>query len=308
MVIFYISCVEGDAVAEDQMFIEKHLARNIPQDFDGCCERIRLSLGKKGQPTLKRFRREYGGMLSALWSEDLGDKQAIRIGQQIDEIRIRYLAVQKTLDISVPAKPVHTNLSRINKWLSKALEELEDPDRDAAVEQLRSENQPDPSVGLQQKFAHSQNIAEKVTIIRNHLKDLSTDLDPIVDFFEYKRGLCTKGQPSKYALAYAVNALAALFEAENTRELKASVNHSANETTKTGNVLKYTGQFLDFVLTFLWLIVPEQLSRKHHEAICDQIQALTKKRKKDPTLYQLLDQPTSVEDVLKFMKRADAIK
>ncbi|MFY0681489.1 MAG: hypothetical protein JXR13_13025 [Thalassovita sp.] len=295
-------------MAEDQMFIEKHLARNIPQDFDGCCERIRLSLGKKGQPLLKRYRREYGGMLTALWCEDLGDQQAIRIGQQIDKIRIRYLAVQKTLDISVPAKPVHTNLRRINHWLSKALDELDDPDRDAAVEQFKDEGHQATSLRLQQKFEHSQNIAEKVTIIRDHLKDLSDDLDPIVDFFEYKRGLCTKGQPSKYALAYAVNALAALFDAENTKELKASVNHSINETTKTGNALKYSGQFLDFVLTFLWLIVPEQLSRKHHEAICDQIQSSTKKRKKDPTLYQLLDQPASVEDVLEFMKRADAIK
>ena len=295
-------------MAEDQIFIEKHLARNVPQDFDGCCERIRLSLGKKGQPILERYRREYGGMLKALWNEDLGDEDATRIGKQIDVVRIRYLAVQKTIDVSVPAKPVHTNLKRINHWLSKALDELDDPDRDAAVEQLKDEDQPTSSLGLQQKFEHSQNIAEKVKIIRDHLKDLSADLDPIVEFFEYKRGLCTKGQPSKYALAYAVNALAALFDAENTKELKASVNHSINENSRTGNALKYTGQFLDFVLTFLWLIVPEQLSRKHHEAICDQIQASTKKRKKDPTLYQLLNQPASVEDVLEFMKRADAIK
>ena len=250
----------------EHQYAEKHLARNIPHDFDGCCERIRLTLRKshkKSESASTRYRREFGGMFTALWHEDLGDADVQRIGIGLDEIRVRYLAVQKTLDVSVPAKPVHSNLRRINHWLSKALDELDDPDRDRAVAQLQDTEMPDEDQGLQSQFEHSQNIAEKVTIIRNHLMSLNDDLGPIVDFFEYKRGLCTKGQPSKYGLIYAVNALATLFEAENTKSLKASVNHSVNERTSTGNSLRFTGQFLDFVLTFLWLIVPEQLSNRH---------------------------------------------
>lgn len=90
----------------------------------------------------------------------------------------KVLAVQKTLDVSVPAKPVHENLSRIQKWLNRALDELEDPDRDAAVTNYRRSEGGEGTALLPDRFAATESLAEKVVVVRDVLERLADELGP----------------------------------------------------------------------------------------------------------------------------------
>lgn len=79
----------------------KHLARNLHEDFAGVCERIRLSGAPKRQPrnwpsqSLKR-------LLGHLGRGDDPVQEQQRIAEEIGEVTVRFLAIKKTIDQTVP--------------------------------------------------------------------------------------------------------------------------------------------------------------------------------------------------------------
>ena len=300
---------------ESPAITTKHLARNVPEDFGQCCERIRMMYFQSAtQNQAPNYDRRYGFLFKTLSDEPLSQEETSRVGQELDEIQIRFLAIQKTLDKSVPAKPVYETLKSVQKSLVRALEKLEDPDRDRLVDDLSGGSDDKTIRRLGIKFDETQSLAEKVTITRRHLEEVADDLGPIVEFFDYKQGLVTKGNPSKYAMLYAVHALADLFSTMNTRGLRAAVNEFADDGRagrrgRHHNARRYTGWFLDFVAQFFWQTVPEQLGPRTNLGFEDQVRKIAQRRNSDPDLYKLLHlEEVSVEHVLQFMKRADALK
>ncbi len=294
---------------------DKHLARNIPYDFNGCCDRIRMRyFAARMYDENSQYGRVYRSLFPHLSDEELPYEDQVRIGVQIDEIQIRFLAIQKTIDRSVPAKPVHDTLERLQRSLAQALGALHDPDRDEIADELSVEPSIDGIRYLGDKLEEAQNLAEKVTLINRHLQEVSADLAPVVDFFLYKRGLVGRGNPPRYAMIYAVHALADLFETENTTGKKATVNEFAaggrNEQTPTRpNARRYTGTFLSFADQFFYDLVPEQARSHTPSGFPDQLRKMAKNRTKDAELYRLLHKETvEVEDTLEFMTRADRLK
>lgn len=294
----------------------KYLAKNIPEDLVGCCDRIKVQLLSQSQKWRRpnvNYERLYGQLFRSLSDEDLSHPKMSQIGNEIDEIQVRFIAVQKTLDYSLPARPVYQDLRSLQNSLVRITNKLDDPDRDQVVETLHGETEELRALGLSERFDAASSLAEKVGVVHAYLEAINEDLGRVVDFFDYKRGLVTKGQPSKYATVYAVHALADLFERQNTRGHKASVNQSVDDGRhgrrgSRANLHRYTGSFLDFVLGFLWQVVPEQVSTRSHEGIADQIRAMAQRRKADPEMFRLLHGDVSTEDVLEFMTRADALK
>lgn len=296
-------------------FPKKHLARNIPEDFSACCTRIKDGkLNGFNRSKVSDFESLYWRMFAALSDEPLESVDQRRIGENLHDIQVRFLTIQKTVDRSVPASPVYNALRQLNRLLNKITLDLDDPDRDRVVDELSENDNWRVIQKLEVKFEQTKNLAEKVTTVHRHLKEISEDLKPIEDYFDYKSGLVTRGNPSKYAMLFAVHALAEIFEKENTHGHRASVNEFFDggrhgTRGKNYNRRRYTGKFLDFVSAFYGLVVPEQASFRQFEGFADQVRKFAKRRSQDPGLHCLLmDDPVSIENILEFMTRADALK
>jgi hypothetical protein len=59
-----------------------------------------------------------------------------------------------------------------------------------------------------------------------------------------------KGNQTKFGLIYAINALAALFEAENQQGRRATINRYQGSLEDSHDGLVYTGPFIDLVEAF----------------------------------------------------------
>ncbi|MCK4814892.1 hypothetical protein KA005_03905, partial [bacterium] len=127
----------------NEEYIEKHLARNVPLDFGECCERVRLGLA----PAVNRFRRRdvrksvefdryFKGMIRILIDGDVSPDLDQKIGEEIFEVQVRFEAIQKTIDYSVPAKPVHESLQMLKKDNNKSYKKIYEETRDINVKQL----------------------------------------------------------------------------------------------------------------------------------------------------------------------------
>ncbi|MCT4610982.1 MAG: hypothetical protein N4A70_17490 [Pelagimonas sp.] len=304
--------LSGQMSDQSKPYISKHLARNVPEDFNAICERVKHRqmdrgprFGESGPEYLRRVNR---GLLVALWREpsEVDDGTIKDIESRISDIQIRFLAIQKTLDHSVPTKPVYEALNKLSRSVNRTVEVLTDSDRDAVAEFIGSAT---PDIALNQIFSGSQSLAEKVSFTEQYLRSVQHDLNEMVQFFDYKNGLSGRGNPSKYGLLYAVFALADVFEAHSDGR-KATVNETVN-TGANGrmNQRRYTGDFLDFVVAFLQRSSPDMLQRSLYEGLCDRIRKTAKARKRDADLHLLLHKDTiEVADTLEFMARADAVK
>jgi hypothetical protein len=300
---------------EDQydFFVQKHLARNVPLDFNARCERVRASLND-GQRASRRNEpaRRYPGMLEAMTDGEFETEEAEEIVADISEVHVRYLAIQKTLDLSVPVKPVHRELSGLRRALEKCITRLEDEDRDAGV---RFFNELDPDEELpngEGAFETAGSISERVAIAGNRVRAWADELDRMLEYFDYKQGLVTRGNISLFATKFAVLALADLFEARNTMGRKASVSETMDYGRRgahndSPNARRYTGKFLDFVTAFFQTVDPQQFTRAVDEGFQDRVRKIAKARKKEPEVHKKLFGDVSVEDVLDFMCRAERL-
>jgi hypothetical protein len=84
-------------------------------------------------------------------------------------------------------------------------------------------------------FLGSNSLAERISVAQAMIIKFSEDIDDVAGFFDYKQGLATKGNPSRYATLYAVNALADLFERHNRVGLKSPGNFGKDLTSFLGN-------------------------------------------------------------------------
>jgi len=293
-------------------YITKHLARNVPTNFNEICERVRhreLSHRSRVQrPEAETLNRLYGGMFRVLsdCQVQLSDEETVCVGKRADEILIRFLTLQKTLDQSVPTKPIYKAIYHLNRSLNNTIKRLNDPDRDAATEYLSVEAS---SMAFDGVFDGANSLAEKANYAQTYLTAVSKDLQKMVDFFDYKNGLAGRGNPSKFALVYALFALADLFENESGGR-KAVVNETVNNGENgRRNERRYTGAFLGFVHAFLQVASVDMLQRGSIDGLNDRIRKLAKARRFDPYLYKLLhENEVGPEQILAFMKRADAAK
>lgn len=121
-------------------YVPKHLARNVPEDFSRVCDRIRhreqihlLKRPKKGAP--KYFQR-YQTLLAVLQGVDTAEPtdKDFHIGQELDEIRIRFLAITKAVDQTVSVKLVFEELKKAQKILHKVVQQLNDPNREDLIQ------------------------------------------------------------------------------------------------------------------------------------------------------------------------------
>lgn len=303
-------------MSELDPFTPKYRARNIPENFNDVCERIRLSYFRNQgdrQINPPRYGKIYWQMFSALSETELQEGKQHNLGKAIDEITVRFLAFQKTIDKSVPAAPVYQAAHKASRTIAQAIKSLEDEDRDQIVDEITDRQDAPRSGNLQERFDESESLAEKVTVFRDYLQEVESNLKTASDLFDYKQGLVTRGNPSKYAMAYAVLALADLFERENTRKVKAIVNEYAdgNREGRLGrnfNSRRYTGHFLDFVQAFYYIVVPEQANFQNNEGFADQVRKIAQRRGRSPDAHKLLDKDVTAAKILEFMERIDAIK
>lgn len=295
----------------DEKITLKHLARNVHEDFDGVCERIRRREFPRDDGTRTASRR-YKNLLSILLGDEIPEECRISICAELDEISIRFLAIQMTIDQRVSVKNLFSELVKLETGLRRSVERLADTDLNKAIEKIKGGPSKAPRKQNAATIMNEPSLLEKVGATHVFLIDLLDELGPIIKFFDYKYGLAKAGQPSLYARVFAVHALADLFERENVHDLKAVVGQVAEsegvETSGKHNALRYTGQFLEFVKQFYFVHLPDEVVGRGNEGFSDQVRRLASKRKKDLDLVQLMMGSVSVECTLEFMKRADAVK
>jgi hypothetical protein len=295
-------------------FERSHLARNIPEQFSAVCDRIRLrEIPPFRRPNhIHRHRSSYGNMLLQLSEDAFEVDIASKIEYEIDEVLVRFLALQKTVDLSVPTRDPFDAINKLTSSVNASIDKLFDADRDAAVRTTSPEISDTEPTCADDILALSS-LAAKVTGTRDYLIQTQRELEKLKTFFNYKRGLIKSGRPSKYAMIFAVRALADIFERYNTRGLEAQVNEfeDGGRNGKKGNnhnARRYTGKFLSFVTSFYMKVVPEQANQAN-EGFADQVRKYARLRLQDPDAAKLLYEDDSNQfHVLEFMKRADALK
>lgn len=299
---------------DDDLFLKKHLARNVPLDFMACCERVRIRLttdGQRHRHAELTLDRTYPDVAHKLCTTGLTGEAEKRVLKALIEIEVRYLALCKTVDHSVPAEPIYQNLRMVRGRLRTAEERLDDPDRDAAVRFIGGLSDEDSIPAGIEAFRESQSISERAARAKSTLNAMAAEIDEMVSYFDYKYGLVTRGNPSKFGLIYAVNALGSLFEEKNDRGLKAVVSETFTDVRhNTPNARRYYGEFLSFVTDFFRAVDPQQIApnRDIDEGFQDRVRKLAQARRKNPDLFKLLHGNVSVEVMLDFMRQAEAIK
>lgn len=297
-------------LAEMSEYDKRYFARNVPMNFIACCENIRAELRpRKNKPLAPyEFNRIYNGMLNILMNDFRTPELDGIIGEEIFEVQIRFYAIQNTMDYNVPTAIIKKRLSMLHRPIHNALKLIKNEDRDRHV-RAYTELRPESSFpNTMAAFDQAESIAEKATIAGEIVEKFSDDLEKLTKFFDYKHGLASKGQPSKYALLYAVLALADIFETHNVKRLKANVQQTVNTNADVPNAYLYSGDFLGFVESFLFSTDMSEMQR-FSSGLQDTIRKHSKRRKNDPIFYKLIHKKTVTPmDLLDFMKRADAIK
>lgn len=299
-------------MSQSDFFTPKHLARNVHEKFDEVCERIRMrdfSSQRRGDEPDRRYK----AMFATLGGDQLSDKQVTALHSELDDISIRFLAIQITIDRRISVKKTHGALTALQSGLRRAISKIDDPDLQDAVLAIKG------SVAAERKFRDCESIMaepsllEKIDATRSFLEELLGETAELKKFFDYKNGLAKAGQPSLYARVFAVHALANVFERNNPNEYKASVSQKIQEDDPTSggtthNLYRYTGPFLDFVRQFYMIYVPDEVIGRGNEGFADQIRRLAHRRSTDLSLVNLMMGSVTVENTLEFMKRADAVK
>ncbi|WP_179381682.1 hypothetical protein [Jannaschia marina] len=319
-------------MAEQSDFFEpKHLARNVHERFSQVYERTRL----ERLPKLRAADRQknlYQNMINSLGHSELSPEKHEQIVGEINDILIRFLVIKKTIDHSVPVKPLFAKFRSLRDRLDKSVARLADPDRADIVADLRSANDALEEPSTARQVLQEVSLVEKVEAAHQYLSGVRNEIAALSDFFDYKKGLVTAGQPSLYARLFAVHALADLFEREGRTEHGAVVQQvvpkdggkeqrlgsnqsKPRSSPRNYNPVSYAGPFLDLLKAFYWLAAPEEIAHRHFpdeerndEGFEASIRRLAQARRKDLDLVGLLLGDVSVEDTLEFMKRADAVK
>ena len=315
-------------------FVKKHLARNVPKNFNECCDRIRrefvliedearkrgrkLGQGREkytgsGQSGPLSYDTIYGGMISMLFEGESDPDKETEIGLEIFEVEVRFGAIQRTIDFSVPAKPVYDTIRQLGGATIRAGAKLKDEEREVNVRSLMDLTDDDLVPNTILDFETANSLAERVVIAEKIVAKFSSDMKVLEGFFNYKNGMVTRGQPALYSTLYVVHALADIFERHDQLARPANVNDGIPRNSFAGesdtlNNRRYTGPFLDFVTRFYQVIDFAEMQRRQKEGFQDAVRNFAKGHQKDRKLFELLHGTVSVENLLEFMKRADESK
>lgn len=291
--------------------VKKHLSRNVPIDFMAYLEGERFALaGGLSHRARTGQKPRFAKMVELLGIEPSDDTIMNRLNSEITEIQLRYLVLSKSLDRSVPPTPAFRALQSLTQRAQQTLSVLDDPDRDEIVCHFIGLQDDDPVPATLTDFLNANSLAERMTIAHRLVEAVTGDLEEMTRFFDYKAGMMPKGPSTQFAMAYAISALADLFERENMLGRKAGINMGIrlNSENDQGEWLRYTGVFLNFMTEFFHRIDDGQLTFGAGNSLADRMRKLTKQRRKDPEIFKLLDGDVSVEDVLEFMRRVEEAK
>ncbi len=291
--------------AETAPFEERHLARNVPRDFNAILERQRLALcGDGSRP--ERPDRRLEAVLKVLYDEPVPSEDQALLAASLMEIRLRYLVLNKTLDQSVPPTPIMQELLSLGNRTKTAARTTADADRDQIVRDLMQVSE---IPGNLDAFLAANTLAERAAIAHAVVEQFRVAVEEMSRFFDYKAGMMPKGNQTKFALIYAINALAALFEAENQSGRRATINRYEGKNLEDwADGVTYTGPFIQLVEAFFVWTDSSLFDWTSGNRLKDRIRTLTIKRATDPDLHRLLEGPVTVETMLTFLKRAEALR
>ena len=259
-----------------ETYLEKHLARNVPIDFMGCLERERIAvsgdLNRRG-----RRSGQFNKMIAVLSEQPLDDADVDRLNDMFTEVQLRYLVLAKTLDQTIPPTPIKHAIRSLSKRLCVAVEALADPDRDMIVRQMTGLPDDASIPSTRAAFDGAQSIAERAAIAHEMVATFADDIARLEEFFDYKSNLTPRGNQAKFAMIYAVGALADLFENENKFDRKASVNIGIrlNEDADQGDWTRYTGLFLRFMIEFFRQVDDSEMATLDTNSFADRLRTLT---------------------------------
>lgn len=296
-------------VNTDEAYLEKHLARNVPIDFMGCLQRERIAvfgdLNRRGK-RLGQFHK----MVAVLSEQPIDQADLDRLNGIITEVQLRYLVLAKTLDQTIPPTPIKHAVRSLNRRVLVAVDALADADRDVIVRQMTGLSDDAPIPYTRAAFDAAQSIAERAAIAHGMVAKFAEDIAGLEEFFDYKSNLTPRGNQTKFAMIYAVSALADLFESENKLDRKASVNMGIrlNEENDQGDLFRYTGVFLRFMIEFFRQVDDAEMATLDTNSFADRIRTLTTQRRKDRDLFKLLHGEVQTDALLEFMKRAEGTK
>jgi hypothetical protein len=290
-------------------FLEKHLARNVPIDFMGCLERERIAVSGDLNRRSKRSG-QFDKMIAVLSEPPFKQAELDRLNDIITEVQLRYLVLAKTLDQTIPPTPIKYAIRSLSKRIGVAVESLADPNRDMIVRQMTGLPDGAPMPSTRAEFDRAQSIAERAAIAHEMVAKFAAEIAGLEEFFDYKSSLTPRGNQTKFAMIYAVSALADLFEDENTLDRKASVNIGIrlNEDDDQADWARYTGLFLRFMIEFVRQVDDSEMATLDSNSFADRLRTLATQRRKDRELFKLLHGDVQTDTLLEFMKRAEETK
>lgn len=284
-------------------YLTKHLARNVPIDFNGCVERERVSLA--GDLNRRGWKgRQFDQMIECLSDDVMDNAELDRLDHIITEVHLRYLVLAKTLDQTIPPTPIKRELGSLNNRLTSAKRTLNDPSRDEIVREMLGLSEGAEIPASREAFEQAQSFAERAAIASQMVANFARDVAGMEEFFDYKSRLTPRGNQTKFALAYAVSALAELFENKNGLERKAAVNRRISKKDAEDD-LRYTGVFLRFMIEFFRKVDDSEIATLGSNSFADRLRLLAVQRREDPSLFRLLEGDVRVETILEFMKRVE---
>lgn len=292
----------------------KHLARNIPEDFEGYCEQIRRRHFPNGRSVQGNHNQILGRMHHQLiricFPEQMrSGEDAMVLAGELFEIYVRYEALLVSVDKSISPIPVHSHLTKLLRSIESAMGALDDETRDSVVIEMSGYSSIDGVPVTKNAFDDASSLAEKVTIARQVLGVSRSQIKHMTEHFDYKRRLLTPGKPPKYAFAYVIFALAEVFEKYDCQKRSASVNEKVNSQDAhwTDNYI-YSGAFLDFATAFFQKHNPVQIGDHIGNGFANAVRKMAQRRKGSPELHKALHGKTKAQEVIDFMTSIDSLR
>lgn len=229
----------------------------------------------------------------------LGGEPKATVALRLLEIECRFVALLKTVDHSVPVAPLHKRYSYLHRAVKKRANT--DDAQEYVVQSLGYANAQAVPHTIED-FRNASTLAEKALIADLMRQDFAESLGEVAGHFDYKRQRFGRGAGRTYSLVYAVLALAHEFEAHN------ETGHAAGVTVDVSG-LRHEGVFLEFVLSFMKVVDAGTIGLRPTDGFNERVRKIAQKRTIDTRMVGLLDQSeVDADTMLKFMKRADALK
>ncbi len=292
----------------------KHLARNIPTDWAGYCNKIRHRHFPGGRPPMgpnsRLFERMHRNMIEICFPGQGEDRQEVSVfAGELFDISVRYQALLLTVDATLSPIPVYEELRKLMRAMDQALRALDDEARDKIVLELGGYDAIEDIPVSKDAFDDAASLAEKVSIARRVLAVSKSQVEYMTNHFDYKQGLLGRGKPSVYAFAYAIFALAEVFEQHDHQRRSANVEQKSTggDHSWAGNY-EYSGPFLDFVREFFLKHDPSQIDNRIGSGFPSAVRKMAQKRRKAPELHHLLGDEAGPQQIVDFMIGIDQLR